>query len=501
MSNSSRRRLSSACRMAAVNSLALLAAITAGCGGGSSSTQNFSGNTQVTVVATSTANDQLSQFELDVKTFTLTTQSGKSLSLLPAPEQIEFMHVNGTAEPLFTVGVPQDTYVSATATIGPAVYACESGNSAGTVTAGSLVYGYTPDSHVTVNVPAPIEVSGSNMVLALNLLVSESASWGSSVCADLINGAITPTFNFGPAPSPLHTTMRELVGLAASANASGNSLTVTGADASSWGVNADGSIQPYVAPSWIVSTNGATAFQGISGLSAITAGMPVEIDATLQPDGSLAASRIAVTDADTNNQTVFIGPALVVRSDRPVVTTKETLADGFLPTHLDAVNFDPTDFDFENALFHISGALSNLQQLPFTAQFGPATLVDGQNVSITTHQTTPPDVNLGYAGTTVTLVPQTINGTVTAVSSEGNFETYTVSLASYDLFPQLAVQTYQKTLLTSPGTVIVYADSSATRLNTRPIAVGSVVRFNGVVFNDGGTLRMDCLQINDGVAE
>jgi hypothetical protein len=28
-----------------------------------------------------------------------------------------------------------------------------------------------------------------------------------------------------------------------------------------------------------------------------------------------------------------------------------------------------------------------------------------------------------------------------------------------------------------------------------------IPRFNGLVFNDNGTLRMDCGQINDGVAE
>jgi hypothetical protein len=31
--------------------------------------------------------------------------------------------------------------------------------------------------------------------------------------------------------------------------------------------------------------------------------------------------------------------------------------------------------------------------------------------------------------------------------------------------------------------------------------VGSVVRFYGLVFNDNGMLRMDCAQVNDGVAE
>jgi hypothetical protein len=37
-------------------------------------------------------------------------------------------------------------------------------------------------------------------------------------------------------------------------------------------------------------------------------------------------------------------------------------------------------------------------------------------------------------------------------------------------------------------------------LNTQALAAGSTLRFNGLVFNDNGALRMDCAQVNDGVA-
>lgn len=59
----------------------------------------------------------------------------------------------------------------------------------------------------------------------------------------------------------------------------------------------------------------------------------------------------------------------------------------------------------------------------------------------------------------------------------------------------------QTSLLTAPSEVVVYSDSNTQLLNTDPVAVGSVMRFYGLVFNDNGTLRMDCAQINDGVAE
>jgi hypothetical protein len=98
-------------------------------------------------------------------------------------------------------------------------------------------------------------------------------------------------------------------------------------------------------------------------------------------------------------------------------------------------------------------------------------------------------------------MPQTINGTVSAVGSDGAFTTYTVTLASYDLIPNLAVQPGQTTVLTDPSNVVVYVDSNTQTLNSTPLAAGSLLRFNGLLFNDNGTLRMDCGQVNDGVAE
>lgn len=102
---------------------------------------------------------------------------------------------------------------------------------------------------------------------------------------------------------------------------------------------------------------------------------------------------------------------------------------------------------------------------------------------------------------TIMLVPQTINGTISAVSSNGSFDTYTVTLAPYDFFPDFAVQSQQTTLLTNPNTVIVYADSNTQLLNTSPLATGSLIRFYGLIFNDGGTLKMDCAQVSNGVTE
>ncbi len=47
--------------------------------------------------------------------------------------------------------------------------------------------------------------------------------------------------------------------------------------------------------------------------------------------------------------------------------------------------------------------------------------------------------------------------------------------------------------------VEIYVDGSTQMLNTQILARGSTFRFYGLVFNDNGTLRMACAQVNDGV--
>jgi len=185
-----------------------------------------------------------------------------------------------------------------------------------------------------------------------------------------------------------------------------------------------------------------------------------------------------------------IYPSGAYQAVYPVMDTLEVEQDGQL-TSLTGL------YSLNEATPQISGQLANLQSLPFKATFDSANMVDGQNILFSTHA----PAGVFQPLITITLLPQTIDGTVSAISSEGNFTTYTVTLAPYDLFPNLAVQPGQTTLLTNPNTVAVYADSNTQMLNSSTVSVGGLFRFYGLVFNDNGTLRMDCAQVNDGVAE
>lgn len=278
-------------------------------------------------------------------------------------------------------------------------------------------------------------------------------------------------------------------------------ITSVSATASSFNVQASDGL------SWSISTSGSTVFQGVAGFSALAAGLPVDMDAAIQVDGSLLATRVVVADAEPVNVTTWRGPLLYVGAGDQALSVMGVEEQGQLfaglngPGESDIGNeLGEMFFSLGSALFQTSAQFANLQNLPFHADFNAANMVAGQNAYVTTHDPTFPDAPNYVSAATVTLIPQIINGTVTGISSDGGFTTYMVALAGYDLFPILAQLQGQTTLLQTPGSVVVYADSGTQMLTSTAPAVGGVLRFNGLVFNDNGTLRMACTEVLDGVA-
>ncbi len=486
------------CRLILFGAASLPLILLAGCGAAGSISASQTGsaaqgeNTSVTVLATSTANDRLSAFNVQITGITLTSQAGKTVSLMGAPINPEFIHLNGIEEPLVTAAIPQGVYTSATVTVSSAFFVCTDYQPSRGLQNSTFEDGQVPAESVTTMLPSAITVAGSSMGVALDLLVSQSATFSSCQGGGSTSFSITPTFTLA-AEQPLdqsaggsNAKATGLHGLINSLDRGGASLSVAGADG-----------PKQFGPSWHVYTDGNTAFQGVSGFAQLTSGMPVDMDVTIQQDGSLLASRVAVYDTNTTNLNVFIGPMNTVAASPSQFSVISQEQQGYLDKTTYYLGALPGNFD--NAVYQISGALTNLPGLPFAARFDSGKMVAGQNVSMTSHAASFSSGSLPVS--TVTLMPQTINGTIGAIGTEGAFTTYTVTLAPYDLFPNLSLQPGQATLLTNPNTVVVYADANTLRRNGTPLAVGGIFRFNGLVLNDGGALRMDCAQINDGVAE
>jgi hypothetical protein len=301
-----------------------------------------------------------------------------------------------------------------------------------------------------------------------------------------------PTFDLTPfvlSDSPTNSgngKVRGLMAEVASVESAGSSLTLTVAGGQ------------FGTRTLSASSNSATLFQGVSGASALSPGTFLNMDGAIQSDGTLLATRIAVEDSTAINESS--GPVIFVGNLVPVLTLYGRTELGTLLTinGQSGIHFDTLNFDFNSAIFKISRQFTNLQNLPFVPSFSASNMVAGQNVDITSP--TFSDIGGVYTqANTITLVPQTMNGIVVASQQSGSFVDYTVSLTSYDLFPTLAVQQGQTTLLNNPSQIDVYVDNNTQKLNTQALAAGSTLRFFGLVFNDNGSLRMDCAQINDGV--
>jgi hypothetical protein len=479
----------------AVLGIAIFGASLAGCG------SNMGGptpakTTQVVVLLTSTANDQLSIFTAGITSIALTNSAGASTTLFTGANPqfgapVEWMHLNGASEPLPAVSLPQGTYTSATVTVTNCTFDNVTFANQSLTTAefsgGPCSQG---TASTTVNLPNPIAVTGSVMGLSLNLQVPQSYTLDGS------DATITPVFNLTPvsiAALPTDETNGKVIGVAGkvmSLNMNGTSFTAETPD----GV------------SLTLSTNTSTTFQGIAAFSSLSANLLVNFDAAIQSDGSLLATRVEVDDATATLEA--IGPFIV-----PVGSPGGFLMDllefngcaGSSNTFCGTENLAAFQSN-GNTVFNVSQQFSNVATLPFPASFSSANFLQGQNVSALTSSDSsvnPPPTN--PIASTITLRPQTVNGTVTAISNEGGFTVYTVTLAFYNLFPVLqqdAASDPALPQLTAPTIIVVYADTSALFLNSGGMVnVGSLLRFKGLIFDDNGTLRMDAAEIYDGVTE
>jgi len=468
---------------------------TTGCGTSSTSPQEpvFSGNTSLHFVLSSAADDRFNRFDLDLQSLTLTDQAGKKVYLISADQGLEFIHVNSAIEPWLNVDIPQQIYTEASATVGTAEFSCVTRTPTGGIDVSTFAYGQTPNEDVTVNLPSPLTITGKNMALVLELQVSKSADLSSCYNQDnQYTYSISPTFDLMPlnlASSPSNSSngkVSALDGEVTSIDTAANSFQIA--------LPQDFYFDPI---SVQIKTDSNTIYQGVGSISDLSVGSLLDLDGKLQADGSLIATRIAVPDTDTSNLSMQTGPIIQNNGSEPLLLAFGRRQQGYFYDTQRAGIWTP--FDYGSSLFQISGQFPNLQDLPFVASFNATNIVDGQNVYVTTHSQTVTSHPYPQAAS-ITLFPQTITGSVVASSQIGTFTEYTVTLAPDALFPTLAVQSGQPTRLDNPDIVNVYVDANTQKLNTSSLVPGNTLRFYGLVFNDNGTLRMDCAEVRDGVA-
>ena len=458
-------------------------ALVSGCGGGGMSGSGGGPipgeTTKVTLLLSSTANDLMTNYSLQLQTLTLRNAAGTSVNVVSTNQGArEYIHLNGGLEPLLTVTVPQDTYTSAAATVTwPAFTYIYISNAEGPGTIDINTDGVSGGVPPTLNVTSPIAIEGTAMGLVLNMDVSQSAQFTGNGST---NFSITPTFDLTPitiaaAPTSIQNgQINEVFGQAIAVSASGFTLQPP------WATNI----------TFPVTTNSSTVYQGISNASQLTAGALMNTDLVMQQDGSLLATRVSVPDASAKDAS--IGPLLeTIPADNYVNDYGRLDIGADFPPPGEITGVSAWPFSTTSAtVFQIDPQFQTPTGLPFTPSFNASNAASGQNVAT---GTTALSLQANYSiASSVTLEPQTVNGVIESVSTSGSFTQYDVSLAPYDLL----------TILNGGfSSVQMYTGSATTNLTTTTPASGMPLRCTGMLFNDNGTLRMVCQQLNDGVAE
>ncbi|HEY1468263.1 MAG TPA: hypothetical protein VGF61_04420 [Candidatus Acidoferrum sp.] len=110
-------------------------------------------------------------------------------------------------------------------------------------------------------------------------------------------------------------------------------------------------------------------------MSSITAGTLVNLDAAVQTDGSLLATRVEVDDSAALGE--FVGPWTFTNGQPGhfVILPNDCFPTPDLPVCDSLVQAT------SGAAFSVSGEFTNLQSLPFVPAFGASSSVLGQNFS------------------------------------------------------------------------------------------------------------------------
>lgn len=391
----------------------LATAMLAGCGTKNPSTTTpTAGASQVVMTMGDAPADRVIAFALTINNMTLT--GGSNPPVVTTPTRIEFVRNAGTFQPLVSAQVASGTYTGASISVSsPQVVAIDTTTRQPVTLTAALS---TSTVNVTFNNPLTINNATAEVNFDLDL--------ANSVTISGTTATINPVFHVSSkiVHDQDNDDLQDIRGVVSSVMAPG--FTVT---------------SPQMLNMFNFTTNSNTKFEGITGLSQLSVGMIIEVDAQVQSDGTLLAKRIDA-DEDSDNGLAIEGfttsitgnPAtqfrMIEQFDSSMVSALLNIlgiGDTITVNVGSSTTFNVSDTDVLS--------LSGLNVSFDAADLGMAQRVEASASNQAMLQAT----GLVLTADRVRLLQQTLNGTVSNAS--GN--TFTLTVAPDSAFALLSGQT------------------------------------------------------------
>ena len=450
-----------------------------GCSGGSGSsgttptpTPTPTAKTAVQVNMGDSPADWMLAFSMNITSMSLTGSNG-STPVVSTSTPIEMLHLMGSMQPLAMVNAPQGTYTGASVTIGSATIMYMDPTTklpVQTTIAGPITGSITFSSPITVGV--------TPMAMGFDLDLASSVTMGSGSMLSM-----TPVF---------HVT--------AGAQGAGNPMdfarggvyqmmgSISSVSGSSFGMTSMQAAQGFT-----FTTNSSTVFDGVS-MSTMGNGMIVLVDAALQADGTLLATRV---HSLMGSGGVMGGGLIIAVTGQPATALTMVMQNGagagmmasYFGTGATINLSGSTTYEIDDDQVDTSG-------LPFTPVFDASHIYAGQSVmpigsgSMMSGGMGGGMMGGGSTASTLTaskvqLQPQGLTGTASSTIASAATSSFTLTLPTDCAF----------TTLTGATSVTVYQQPQTVLANTSPIASGTSVHTFGLLFFDSGKWKMIAARI------
>ena len=471
-------------RLASAALVLFLIAVLNGCGGGSGSaaaptspSPTQAATTAVQINMGDSTADWMLAFSMNISSMTL-TGSGGNVTVVSTSTPMEMTHLMGAMQPLSMLNVPQGSYTGATVTIGsamvtyidPATKTVQQQSIAGPMT-GSVTFssavaaGSTPLAmNFDLDLGKSVTQSAGG---ALTMSPVFQASWGaqgSGNPADYADGGIGAM-------------------MGAISSVSGSSFSMTSMQA---------------AGSFTFTTNSSTSFDGTT-MSGMSSGMLVMVDAVLQPDGSLLATRV---QSMTGSGGMMGGGIITAATGQPPTSLTLVMQNGVGAGMMASYLAEGATVNLgSNTTYEMYPDGIATSGLPFTPAFDATHIYAGQSVMpVSSGGMMGGSGGMGgmgggmmgstsMAGTIsaseLVLMPQGLAGTSSAALNNGSATSFTLTLPSGCAF----------TSLTGAASITVYQQAGTFIEGGTTIASGADMHAFGLLFYDGGQWKMVALRL------